>query len=200
MKKSILTYFLIILTTFLYGQKIKISVAPTINVAPHYQLVAGGPGQNIKAGLAASFEYLFLNDNKVNFGFGLNYHYSQVEFVPNLNSGEMVQHTEKLNLISIRLKTLISFKKSFYLSLDPSIDYQTNYEPVQVLNDQSGIGLSLGFGRNIKLKESLFLNIEPKIWIHNIIPFNIVSLPYLLTTTGLNLGLVFGQKKLTAPG
>jgi len=193
MKSVFLTAIIFVITTFLYGQEIKVSVAPTINAGLNYQFVAGGSGQNLKAGFTASLDYLFLNDKKVNFGLGLNYHFSQVEFVPNLNTKDMLLHTENVNLISFRLKSVYKLKNLFYLSVDPSVDFHLRYDSQQTLNKQSGIGLSLGFGKNIEIKEAVFINIEPRLWIHSIIPFNEDNLQYKLTTLGLNLGLVFGK-------
>lgn len=194
MKKTFIASILLILTAVIYGQEFKISVAPTINYGFNYKFVAGGPGQNPKVGFTTSIDYLLLNDKKINFGFGFNYHFSQVEFVPNLNTGDMLLHTENVNLISLRVKTLYKLKNLFYLSLDPSVDFHLNYDSQQTLDKQSGIGLSFGFGKNIKIKEVVSLNIEPKIWIHNIISFTESDPPYRLTTLGLNLGLVFGPK------
>lgn len=188
MKRIIIANVLIILANILYGQEIKISIAPTINAGLHYQFVAGGPGQHIKAGLTTSLDYLFLNDNKINFGLGCNYHYAQVEFVPNMNTVDMPLHTEKVSIISLRPKSVLWFKNQFYLSLDPSVDFHLNYDAEQTLDKQSGIGLSFGLGKNIQIEEAIYLNIEPKLWVHNIVSFTKQNLPYNLTAVGLNLG------------
>lgn len=194
MKKTIIASILVTLTNILSAQEFKISIAPTINSGRYYQFVTGGPGQNLKAGFTTSLDYLFLNDNKINLGLGLNYHFGQVEFFPNMNTEGMPLHSENVNLISLRFKSVYKFKNQFYLSLDPSVDFHLNYDSEQTLDKQSGIGLSSGFGKNIKIKEAVYLNIEPKLWIHNIISFTELDLPYHLTTLGLNLGLVFGPK------
>jgi len=194
MKKTIIASILIISTNILCGQEFKISIAPTINCGLYYQFVAGGPAQNLKPGFTTSIDYLFLNDNKINLGLGFNYHFSQVEFVPNMNTEDMPLHTENVNLISFRFKSVYKFKNQFYLSLDPSVDFHLSYDSQQTLDKQSGIGLSFGIGKNIKIKDAVYLNIEPKLWVHNIISFTESDLPYRLTTLGLNFGLVFGPK------
>ena len=84
------------------------------------------------------------------------------------------------------------------MSLAPSLDLHTNYESIinniyQTIDNQTGLGLSCGFGKNLYLTNSLFLIIEPRLWIHNIIPFHDENLPLRLTTIGLNFGLVFGH-------
>ena len=198
MRKLIISSIIFFLTTMLYGQEFKISLAPTINSALLYRFVTGDtPGQNWKAGLSTSFDYLFLNDKKINFGLGINYHFSQVEFVPNPNTGDMVLHTENVNLISLRFRTVYILKNHFYISLDPAFDLHISHDEQQMLDNQSGLGLSLGIGKNIKINDALLLNIEPKLWVHNIVPFHKESSPYRLTTIGLNFGLVFGQKSMS---
>jgi hypothetical protein len=191
MTKTILTSLFFIMTTILYSQKIKISVAPTINTGLYYRFVSGSPGQYPKTGFTTSIDYLCFNDKKINFGAGLDYHFSRVEFVPGVNSGDMLLHTENVSLISFRFRSVFKLKNQFYLSIDPSIDFHLKYDNQQTLDNQSGLGLSFGIGKNIKISESLFLNIEPKLWIHNIIPFTETNITRHLTALGINFGLVF---------
>ncbi len=195
MRKSILVSSIFIFTTILSGQEIKISIAPIINAGLYYQIsVLGGPGQNIKPGLITSLDYLLINDKRINFGFGLSYNYSQVEFVPNLNNPELLLHSENINLISVRLKSVFKLKNQYYFSLDPALDFHIHYDSQQTLDKQSGFGMSFGFGKNIQLKETVFLNIEPRLWIHNIISFSNPTHGYHLTALGINIGLVFNPK------
>lgn len=199
MKKAILTSIILILTITLYGQEIKISVAPTVNAAPNYQGVDGGPGQKAKAGFSTTFEYSFRNDKKINLGFGLCYQFSQVEFTSNMNTGDFLGQTDKVNLLSFNLLSKYNLKKNFFLSFNPLINLDINYDTESILDNQSGLGLSLSFGKRIKLNDNILLNIEPRLWIHNIIPFNKETYTDRLTIAGLNFGLVFRQKKLQLP-
>jgi hypothetical protein len=199
MKKTILTSFIFILTTFLYGQEFKISVAPTINNALYYKFVAGGPGRNFKPGFSTSLDYSILNDKKVTFGFGICYQFAQVEYTPNMNTGDFIGQTDKVSLISFSFSTIYNLKRSFYLSLNTLINLQLNYNLDYITDQQSGFGLSFSFGKHLNLNDGIQLNIEPKLWIHNIIPFQNENLPLRLTTCGLNLGIVFGKNKSQQP-
>jgi hypothetical protein len=215
MKKSILTSIVFILTTLLYGQhdsidyvgqdslkckpEIKISVAPTIDNALHFQSVEGGPGRNFKPGFSTSIEYLFRCDKKINLGFGLCYQFAQVEYTPNMNSGNFTGQTDKLSLISLNFTTVYNLKRDFYLSFNPLVNIQLNYKSDFITDKQTGLGLSFSLGKQIQLNDKIRLNIEPKIWIHNIIPFRDEHYPLRLTTAGLNLGLVFGHKMNLPP-
>ena len=192
MRKLVFCLFIAISSlTVIYGQTVTVLLSPTVNCAPHYKFVQGGPGQIIKFGFTTSFDLLIIDKNNFGIGVGLNYHYCQVEFTPNLNSGDMIQHTETINLLSCRWINMIHISGNYYLSIDPSIDFQIKHASSNTLGNQSGIGFALGFSKYFALNENLFLSIEPKVWIHNIIPFSHEELPYRLTSAGVNIGLGF---------
>jgi hypothetical protein len=193
MKKIILISFTLVCTTLIHAQEIKFSVAPTANYAPHYNSVTGGPGQTIKTGFSSSVGFLFPGEKKINFGFGLTYQFSKVGFYPDLFEGERLLRTEKVNLFSFSIRSVYNIKPGYYISLDPSFDFHSNHQSDQILDNQTGIGASFGIGKNIPVSETVSLNLEPKIWIHNIVKLDSESYPYRLTTLGLNLGLLIGK-------
>jgi hypothetical protein len=209
MKKFILSSFIFIMTTILYGHlnsidrtvqdslkckpEIKISVAPTENCALYYQFVAGGPGRKFKPGFSTSFEYLFCSDKKINLGFGLCYQFAQIEYTPNMNTPEFFGQTDKVSVISLNLSTVYKFEREFYLSFNPMINLQINYNSDLITDKQTGMGLSFSIGKYFNLNDKLRLNIEPKIWINNIIPFQYENCRLRLTICGLNLGIAIGQ-------
>ncbi|MFZ0282207.1 MAG: hypothetical protein WAL29_11185 [Bacteroidales bacterium] len=190
MKKTILICSILLTTAFLYGQEIKISVAPTINNALYFKFVAGGPGRNFKPGFSTSLDYSFIRDKKINLGFGLAYHFSQVEYTPNMNTGDLIRQTDKLKLISVSFATIYNLNR-LYLSLNPMLDFQLNKNADQITDKQMGLGISFSIGKHFEISDNLKLNLEPKLWIHNIIPFNSEFGSLKLTTAGLNVGLVF---------
>lgn len=194
MKKVTLTSLIVFLTTMVYGQEIKISVAPTINNAFYYQPVDGGAGRKFKTGYGTSLDYIIRKDKRVNLGLGLSYQFCQVEYTPNMNTGDFIGQTDIVNLISVNLVSVYDLNKNFYLSLNPSIDFHLNYETENVIDRQSGVGLSISFGKYLKLTDDILLNLEPKLWIHNIIPFSGFDFTQRLTVAGLNVGLVFGYQ------
>ena len=208
MIKSILTFIAFLLLTTIYGQQkptgnsdqenlnskpdIKISVAPTNNMALYYQMVTGGAGMNNKPGFSSSVEYLFRSDKIINLGFGLSYQFAQVEYTPNFNTGDwFTGQIDKISLISFSFSTIFKSKHDFYLSLNPMMTLQTNYDSEFITEDQSGLGMSVSVGKYFKLHNKLRLNIEPRLWVNNIVPFQHDHLYKKLTTLGLNLGLVF---------
>jgi hypothetical protein len=197
MKKApfLLTFF--ILTNILHGQEIRVSVSPTINNAFYFKSIEGGPGHNPKFGFSTSIGYFMKPDKKVSFGVDLSYQLSSVEITPSVVLVDPPpNYSETLSLLSLGLNTIVNFKKDFYLRINPSLDLQTDYSPENSIDNQTGLGLSAGFGKNIKIKEITFINVEPRLWVHNIITFNDGYYPLRMVTIGLNIGLVFGKKDL----
>jgi hypothetical protein len=193
-KKTLFVFSIFLISTFLYGQEFRISIAPTINDIFHYSSVQGGPHGSARMGFYTQIDYLFLKEKKFRFGIGLNYLHSNVGVItPYFETHGYSEVKERTDLISLCLETVFNLKKHFYLCMAPTVEVQSAYDPFQSIDDQSGIGLSFGIGKEIKLKEALFLNVEPRLWVHNIVPFQHENIPFRLTTAGLNLGLVFGK-------
>jgi hypothetical protein len=191
MKKIILTYCIIFLTTLLSGQDVRISITPISNV--FHNKYVGDTYDSPKLGFNTNLDYLFSTNKSVNFGLGLNYQSSRTINVSPTYLIEYSARSEKINILSIALKSMFKLTKEFYFSFDPTIDYQINYNKIQITDNQSGMGLSVGVGGNFKLNNFLLFNVEPRLWIHNIIPFNEIDSPFRLSTAGINLGLIFGH-------
>jgi hypothetical protein len=193
MKRIILACSVILLTTLLSGQEIKISISPTTNVF-HNKYVSDKPYGSPGLGISTDLDYLLNSNGPLEFGFGLGYQSIRVLKVIPINSTDYYSAAEKINLFSVRLNSIYKLTNEFYLCLAPSIDIQTNHNPVLATENQTGLGLSFGFGGNFRLSNSLLFNVEPRLWIHNVIPFHNVESPFRLSVAGINLGLVYGRK------
>lgn len=200
MKITVLNILILILTTTLHGQEIKISVAPTANTVFYYRYPHANKGTP-QIGFNAALDYLFVSDNKFEFGFGFGYKYGQADHILKMYLDTDHSRIVKLNLLSISLKSVYNFKRDFYLSLDPTLDLNVGYDSQETVNEtlqsfdsQTGLGLSFGFGKKFKINDALFINTEPRLWIHNIIRFHEEKIGARLVVAGLNFGLVFGQK------
>jgi hypothetical protein len=193
MKKAILFGCVIFWTEILFGQEFRVSIAPTYNVF-HTKYVSENPYGSPGLGISYNLDYMLPTAEKFGLGLGLGYQSSSVFKVIPLGVTGYDAVTEKINLFSISLKSVYKLSKEFYVSLDPSIDLQTNHDPVETTENQSGIGLSFGVGGNFRLNDYLLFNVEPRLWIHNIVPFHNQELPFRLSFAGINLGLVFGHR------
>jgi hypothetical protein len=194
MKRVLLIQLLLFLTFISRSQDIVLSFAPTLNNVFHYQFVSGGITGNSKPGLNIAFEYVRSTIKRVSYGYGVSYQYSRVEIVPEPMI-DFESHKETINLISASFKTVFNFRKGYYLTTDPLIDIQLNSSSQKSIQNQSGIGVSIGFGKGVSLNEIFSINIEPRLWIHNLVPFVDTSIPQRLTVIGLIAGLKVGRSK-----
>lgn len=176
------------------GQETVLSFAPTLNNAFHYQFVAGGASVNSRPGFNIAFEHVRSTTNRVSYGFGISYQFSQVKFSP----APMIEgqsHIEKINVISASFKTIFNFRKGYFLSTDPLMDIQLKSSSQKSISNQSGIGFSIGYGKRILLPKNFSINIEPRLWVHNIVPFVDSNIPERLTVIGLKAGIKLGGGK-----
>lgn len=191
MKKILLSCCVVLLTTLLSGQNFRIVITPVANV--FHSKYVGDTYDSHKLGFNTSLDYLFSTNKSVNFGLGLDYQSSRTLNVSLIGPMEYSARSERINICSISLRSIFNLTKEFYFSFDPTIDYQANYTKIQITDNQSGIGLSLGVGGNFILNNFLQFSVEPRLWIHNIIPFNDINSPFRLSAAGINLGLIFGH-------
>ena len=182
MKKTLLTLLVLGMTTLLFGQEVKISVSPTIIHANRTKSVS--QFEYVPFGVNSGIDYLFALKTHWQFGFGIGYQYNKIHMAKTAElRTDFSSRTDKVSLLSISLKSVYNFGKDFYLSLDPTFNFQVNYTSQQYLDNQTGLGLIVGVGKDIEIKKALFLSIEPRFWIEK-----------SMTVAGLNLGLVFGHK------
>jgi hypothetical protein len=194
MKRVLLIQLLLLIAFFGKSQEVALSFAPTLNNVFHYQFVSGGITGNSKPGLYIAFEYVRSTTNRVSYGYGVSYQISRVEVVPETMI-DVERHKETIKLISASFKTVFNFRKGYYLTTDPLIDIQLISSSQKSINNQSGIGVSIGFGKRVSLNERFSIHIEPRLWIHNVVPFVDTNIPQRLTVIGLKAGLNFGRNK-----
>jgi len=194
MKKILLIQLLLLLVLGSNGQDRVISFAPTLNNAFHYQFVSGGASRNSKPGLNIGFEYVKSTTNRVSYGYGLGYQWGRVGIVPApMIEGE--PHNEAVNLLSASFKLVFNFRKNFYLSTDPLVDLQLHSPSQKNISNQTGLGISVGFGKRILFNNRFSIRIEPRLWVHNVVPFVDATIPDRLTAIGLKVGLKLGSDK-----
>ncbi len=192
MKTILLTILAVLLAMEASAQEIKISISPTMNDALRLRSVDGGPNYYCRPGLNASLSYHFKTDNKINLAVGLTYQNATVKVDPFIPpQDDPLPFNESINLLSFNVGACYNFNRGFFASIDPLIHFQLDYHDDNSISNQTGIGISGGIGKKLYLKSNLSISIEPKIWIHNLIPLQEESLPLRLTVAGINIGLIF---------
>ena len=172
------------------GQDLSLCVTPTFNDLFLHRGLDGGSIVHLKAGVSSSFQCDFIGERRVYTGAGLCYQFGQLEISP--SPDPTVSHDTRVeiaHLLTVNLRLALKLGKDYHLSADPLLDFQLNQGEPDATENQTGLGLSFGCGKKILLGDYLFLMIEPRLWIHNLVPFSGEVSPARLATGGLNLGL-----------
>lgn len=198
MKKILLTICLISCSIFLFSQEISFSVGPNWGIPFYYRFVAGDPGKSFKTGLTANFDYEVKNTKKVSGGFGLGVQNCRVDLKPQYLGDEsaIISHTENSNVLTAYYKMVFRKRQTSSLSLNPLVGIQLNKTSINSFSNQTGIGFSFSYVKKIVFNESVFLKIEPKFSVYNILPFVSTDLPERFTSVGVNIGLGFRNNVL----
>ena len=192
MKTVLLSILAASFTLNAIAQEINISISPTMNNALYLRFVSGGPNYNWRPGLNASLSYHFKTNNKINMAVGLTYQKATVEVDPFIApQDDPPPFNESINLLSFSVGACYNFNKGYYATINPLIHYQLDYHDDNAITKQTGIGISGGFGKKFNMNSNLLINVEPKIWIHNLVLFQEENLPSRLTVAGINVGLIF---------
>lgn len=189
MKSRLLFVAFLGLSAWSHGQDLSLSVTPTINDMFYYRPASGGPAIYLKGGFSSSLQAEFNGAGSFYLGGGLAYQFGQVDIgpAPAPDVTDDRQRT-KAHMVTINLKVGLQMGDDYHLTLDPLLDFQLNKDAADALEDQTGLGISLGAGKKIYF-DQVFVLIEPRFWIHNLVPFNANSPALRLTVAGINLGL-----------
>ena len=197
MKKTLFTFGTILLSIFSFSQELSFSVGSNFGSAFYYQFVAGGASKTPKIGFNSNVEYISINDKKISWGVGVGFQNSRVSMKPAFwgqAEEERISHIEKSNILYLNYKMVFRKRDASYLSLDPLIGIQLNETLPGSFDNQTGIGLSFSFVKKISLNEMVFLKVEPKLSVFNIVSF--VSVDYFERLTSLSLNIGVGYRNL----
>ena len=176
------------LTAGLFGQVIRISVAPTLSNALYFPTVVGGYGSDGRLGMAASFEYIRSQNTRFSYGFGIDYLHSNVEIIPAPTGEPLESHEESVNVLAVSFKGVYNLNK-VYFTANPLLDIQLPSDSQRSVDKQTGLGMSFSLGRRFQISETIGFSVEPIIWIHNIVPFIDQSAAERLVVVGLKAGI-----------
>ena len=192
MKKTTFFFSVFFLAKIISAQEIRVAITPISNVF-HNKVDFFHKYDSPKLGISTSFDYLFVSDSQFEFGIGLGYQSSKVlKLVSDIVDYKAV--SEKINLVSVSFKSILKLSSIFYFSLDPTMEFRINKDPNQTSDKMSGLGVTSGFGGNFKLNNTFCMNVEPRLWINNIVPFHHADQTFRLSFVGINLALVIGHK------
>lgn len=105
----------------------------------------------------------------------------------------LISQSQESNIIQIPVRIRYDLLNWLYFKSGLTFDFQTNNKEGIHVDNQSGIGFSLVGGVDLKMSESLQLNIEPELGFTSLIPFirDDYQQHFLLTGVNFNLGYRF---------
>jgi len=106
-------------------------------------------------------------------------------------TGELLPTIENIEteMLRIPVKVRIDFLKWFYLRTGFLIDTELSNKNETLIDNQSGIGYSLSLGLNLKIADTIYINIEPELGYLTLIPFNSEKYKQHFLLSGINLGI-----------
>ena len=123
---------------------------------------------------------------------GVNFSQNKIKITPNLMWSIYIPTTYvDLYMFSIPILLKCYFGKVFFVNAGTQVDFETNSNKVKSVDNQSGIGYSIGFGAKFKIINNYFISINPYFKQHARIAFNPETYPQRLAEFGVKLDFNF---------
>lgn len=155
----------------------------------------GGISYNGKIGFLIGFGFTRVINDRFDFESGVEYsrHSFNSSYINDLGQSIRSFNPENVDLISVPANIRMKFRKQFFVTGGIQYDQRFNVPHSTTIDNQTGIGLNLKFGKEFKLSGQQILCISPEILIHSIVPFFPEKHQQRLTEIGLRLGHKFGS-------
>lgn len=132
----------------------------------------GGAAQNGQLGLLAGIGFVRNINEKFDIGIGLDisgnsYETSYIDADGSFIFEEDLKH---IKLLSIPLNFRLKMKRNFFVSAGIQYDQEIDISEDNQLDDQTGVGINIKFGKDFRLSDKTILSLSPEIIIHSIIP------------------------------
>jgi len=152
-------------------------------------LLDGGAGYKGKGADLIGVNYQRNLIKNLAFETGLEYSKNDIEIIPEFfpNSG-LTPYRHMIEIISIPMYANYKFLKYFFINGGTILDFEINREKFDPTDNQSGIGLGVGFGMKYSIG-NLQLFVNPFYTKHAIIPFERKKYPQRIDNTGLKFGI-----------
>ncbi|MBL7971745.1 MAG: hypothetical protein JNL03_09525 [Prolixibacteraceae bacterium] len=154
----------------------------------------GGISYNGKIGFLIGFGFTRVINDRFDFESGVEYsrHSFNSSYINDLGQSIRSFNPENVDLISVPANIRMKFRKQFFVTGGIQYDQRFNVPNPVTIDNQTGIGLNLKFGKEFKLSGQQILCVSPEVRIHSIVPFFPEKNQQRLTEIGLRLGHKFG--------
>lgn len=131
----------------------------------------GGAAQKGQLGLLAGIGFVRNINEKFDIGLGLDISGNAYE-TSYIDDGRRIieEDLKHIKLLSIPLNFRFKMKRNFFISAGIQYDHEIDISVDNQLDDQTGIGINVKFGKDFRLGDKTILSLSPEIIIHSIIP------------------------------
>jgi hypothetical protein len=116
------------------------------------------------------------------------------ELSPPIYAEEKI-YTETFDIFSIPVTLKRYVQNSFYISAGTIVDFALHDKPVR-LDSQTGFGLTLGAGKEIRIKDFI-IDVAPGLELHSVVPFTEADNQQRLFVAGLKIGFSYNFPSAT---
>jgi hypothetical protein len=154
----------------------------------------GGLGYTGKIGYLIGIGFSRVINDRFNFETGIDYSRNSFNSSYTNEMGQSISspNAEQVDLLTIPLNLKITIKKHFFITGGIQYDQRFNVINSPTIDNQTGIGFNLKFGRSFKITDKMIFNISPEILTHDIIPFYAEKHQQRMTEFGLRVSYKFG--------
>jgi hypothetical protein len=155
-----------------------------------FDKTVGGAGYLGNSFFSTGMTWLYKLNKTFDFETGVDYTAYKIIITSNLPPQmEAMRYSERLALIGIPLTMRVNFLKCCFINGGISLDMDTNVS--NSINNQTGIGASLGCGLKYDFKSGLSVFINPYSKVHSLISFLDYQYPKRMADSGFRFGITY---------
>lgn len=152
----------------------------------------GGISYKEGLGFRVGLEYRKPLSRQVSLETGLDISNHQFNYSYTSPVGQTIEsaNPEKINLLTIPLNLTMKLKNNFFFSGGLLFDFRINVIDSPKIDNQTGIGMRIRFGKEFHITERLSIFAAPLIAVHSIVPFAHDTYQHRLTEAGFCIAFV----------
>lgn len=191
----LISLFIISLTTLTAQEKpvnlIGIHTSLSAGALIHYAgRLDGDASFKGRAGILFGIGYTRILTERIEFETGCDFSRNRfsVSYIDATGNRVESEYPENLDLLTVPLNIRYRLKKRFSLTGGIQYDQRINVMDCGNIDNQTGLGINLKFGKDIMITNNMILSVEPVFIVHAILPFYRINAQHRLTEFGLRIG------------
>ncbi len=193
MKKLLVLFTFVIASHFSYSQNHSIGFSYGhiySGWTTDYAELVGASSHNLRYGAQYSLNYKYQFSKKLSINSGLQFQQTSMQSENSSTTGERQTWDYQVDNLNIPILANFTFLKYLFVEGGPMLNFQINDEDPYGIEDQSGLGLSLGLGAQYDIgKFNIFIKSQGQM--QTLIPFNKENYHDRLITNSLSIGIFY---------